>query len=93
VRWYAGVPTRLHPDDVPAGRARDYLFPRNLMHRELREAVDALWREAPPGVALPRGLHPFDENGTVIMPEATWQLVRGRLSPAARAHYARWPTT
>jgi hypothetical protein len=87
-RWYARQPMQLHPE-APAYR----LMPAFWIRPELRRALDALRAEAPAGVELPRGLHPFDEDGLVLVPEATFARLMARVPPPTRAYYEAWPTT
>ncbi len=87
-RWYARQPMQLHP---VASAYR--LMPGYWITAELRQALTELRATPPSGVALPRDLHPADENGLVLLPEATFEYLMTRVSPAARAHYHTWPTT
>jgi hypothetical protein len=94
VRFYAGVHTRLHVADAPPGAPLYRLFSRRyFMRPSFLTALAELGRAPPPGLVLPVGLHPSLEDGDVIMPEATWQLLRTRLSPADQRYYDAWPTS
>jgi hypothetical protein len=59
------------------------------MSETLQRAIDDA--RAAPGVAPPIGLHRGNRNGLVLLPEATWRWILGRLSPPERAYYAAWP--
>ena len=91
VTWYTGGYARLRPDEVPAAR-RWRLLPSALISPPLHAAIDAARQQAVEEVPRPRGLHPRHRNGVVLMPEATWQWILSRLSPAARAPYDEWRT-
>ena len=89
--WYARVPVRMRPDRVPDAR-RWRMLPGNVLgfgsplDRALAQA------RATPGVAPPLGLHPRHPSGLVLVPEATWVWVLGRLPPRDAARWAAWPT-
>ncbi len=88
--WYSGHPGRLRPEPVPADR-RWRLIPLALMDEPLQVALDAARTEAVPG-PRPRALHAGHRNGLVLVREATWQWVLGRLPDASRRHWTAWPT-
>lgn len=104
-RYYAGVPIRLHPlppapapAPVPAPGApteapRFRLIPLGRMHDDLPAALTSLRRERPAGVAPTMDLHPFDENGLVLIPESTFAWLLERVRPATRRRYLAWDTT
>lgn len=93
VRWYLDQPARLQPPD-DLDPARTYrLMTLRLMTKDFRAALDGLRAERPRGVVQPRDLHPMDANGMVLMPEATFQYLLGRVKPETRDRYLRWPTT
>jgi hypothetical protein len=85
--WYTGVETRLDPASVPAAR-RWRLVPMSYMSENLVRAID----EAREAGRIATGLHRGNPNGLVLMPEATWDWVLGRLEGGERAWYQRWPT-
>ena len=91
VTWHTGNDAVLRPESAPAEK-RWRLLPLNLMSPPLRQAIDDIRAEAPPGVVLPRGLHPRHRNGLVVMPEATWQWIFRKLPEIDRDYYERWPT-
>jgi hypothetical protein len=92
-RWYARVPTRLRPPRPPDPAHTYRLIAGGLMTPELATALDELRRERPPGVPPTLDLHPFEANGLVLMPEATFEWLLARLPPAARATWTAWTTT
>ena len=85
--WYTGVETRLDPTSVPVAR-RWRLVPMSYMSENLVRALD----EAREAGRIAIGLHRGNPNGLVLMPEATWDWVLGRLEGGERAWYQRWPT-
>ncbi len=89
--WYTGRPARTRPEPVPHDR-RWRLLPSRLIHRELHAALDRMRAERPPGLTLPRGLHPRHRNGVVLVPEASWDWLMARVSPPVRVIYQRWQT-
>ncbi len=89
--WYTGQPARTRPEPVPRDR-RWRLLPSRLIHRELSAALDRMRAERPPGLMLPRGLHPRHRNGVVLVPEASWDWLMAHVSPPVRDIYQRWPT-
>jgi hypothetical protein len=92
-RYYARQPMRLHPDADALSADSYRLIPLMLLRSDLRRAIAELRRDRPPGVALPRGLHPWDEDGLLLIPEATFVYLLERVDASTRAHYLRWPTT
>lgn len=89
--WYTGRPARTRPEPVPHDH-RWRLLPSRLIHRELHAALDRMRAERPPGLTLPRGLHPRHRNGVVLVPEASWDWLMAHVSPPVRAIYQRWQT-
>ena len=87
--WYTGARTRLRPESVPPAR-RLRLVPMSYMTEDLLRAVDDA--RVAPGVARPRSLHRGNPDGLVLMTEATWTWVLGRLPPREAEAYRRWPT-
>ena len=87
--WYTGIETRLDPESVPAAR-RWRLVPMSYMSEALVRALDDA--RAAPGVAPPISLHRGNRNGLVLLPEATWEWVLGRLPAGEARAYRRWPT-
>jgi len=90
--YYARVPVKLNPASVPPAR-RWRLMPLAFIGRR----DDSLYRllmtaRATAGVDAPRGLHPRDPNGLVLVPEATWTWIVDRLPPRVRTHYREWHT-
>jgi len=92
-RWYAHQAMRLHPEahDDPARTYR--LMPGFWITKDLRAALAALRTTPVPDVAPVRDLHPFDEDGLVLVPEATFRYLLAQLPPATQRYYASWPTT
>ncbi|HEU0030772.1 MAG TPA: hypothetical protein VFQ53_09065 [Kofleriaceae bacterium] len=87
VAWYARVPVSLRPVDdarwrlLPLARTRDTaLAPALLAVRDRAEL--------PPVI----GLHPWDPNGLVLVPEVTWRYLLDHLPPSERARWLAWPT-
>jgi hypothetical protein len=60
---------------------------------ELRAALAELRRERPAGILLPRGLHAFEDDGTLLIAESTWTWLMAHVPETTKQHYARWPTT
>lgn len=91
VAWYTRASARMRPETVPSER-RWRLVP--LAFVEAGSALDdALYAaRATPGIAPPRGLHPWHPNGLVLIPEATWQWMLARLPPGAPARWRKWRT-
>jgi len=86
--WYTGIETRLDPASVPAAR-RWRLIPMSYMSEELVRALDEA--RAAPGVAPPISLHRGNRNGLVLLPEATWEWLLGRLPAGEARAYRQWP--
>lgn len=90
--YYARVPVKLDPASIPPAR-RWRLMPLAFIGRR----DDSLYRllmtaRATAGIDAPRGLHPRDPNGLVLVPEATWTWIVDRLPPRVRTHYREWHT-
>jgi hypothetical protein len=89
--WYTRRPFVLRPERAaPARRWR-------LMTRAFIGEGTSLYRlllaaRREPALAPPRGTHPGDPNGLVIVPEATWQWILERLPPVPQRHYSEWHT-
>ena len=90
-RYYTGTKTRLRPERVPSA-LRWRMIPLALVRPSLRHAIDRSRIEKPPGISPPIGLHPYDPDGLVLMPEATWRWILERLPPKDQQHYRLWPT-
>ena len=89
--WFARVPVRLRPESVPPAR-RWRMIPLGIIgfNSPLDQALRDARRE--PGLAPPIGLHPGHPNGLVLVPEATWEWVLGRLPPKAQRWWREWHT-
>lgn len=87
--WYTGVETRLRPESVPVAR-RMRLVPMSYMTEDVVRAIDDA--RVAPGLARPISLHRGNPDGLVLMTEATWTWVLGRLPPREAEAYRRWPT-
>jgi hypothetical protein len=89
--WYTRRPFVLRAERVaPARRWR-------LMTRTFIGEGTSLYRlllsaRRTEGLAPPRGSHPGDPNGLVIVPEATWEWLLERLPPVPRRYYLEWHT-
>jgi hypothetical protein len=89
VAWYTGTRARLSVSTVPANerwRLITFFYSGPALKRALRRVAT----EAPPEIARPLALHPFSPEGLVLVPEATWRWVLGRLSKKERARYEAW---
>jgi hypothetical protein len=91
IAWYTRLPVRLSPEAVPEAR-RWRAMPLAFIGGG--SPLDQLLLEArrEPTIAAPIGLHPRHPNGFVLVREATWKWLLDQMPPAARAHYAAWPT-
>ncbi|MCL4226560.1 MAG: glycosyltransferase family 39 protein [Myxococcales bacterium] len=89
--WFARVPVRLRPERVPPAR-RWRMIPLGIIGKgsPLDQALEDA--RAEPGLAPPIGLHPGHPNGLVLVPEATWEWVLGRLPPRPQAWWREWHT-
>ena len=89
--WYTRRPFVLRPERVaPARRWRlmtlTFVGEDTSLYRLLLSA------RRTEGLAPPRGSHPGDPNGLVIVPEATWDWIVERLPPVPRRYYLEWHT-
>ncbi len=91
IAWYTRIPVRLSADAVPEAK-RWRAMP--LAFIGIGSPLDQLLSEArrEPTIPAPIGLHPRHPNGFVLVREATWRWLLDQMSPAARAHFAAWPT-
>lgn len=91
VTWYTRTPFRQRPEAVPREH-RWRVMP--LAFIGMDSPLDQLLTEArkQTNLAPPIGTHPRHPNGLVLVPEATWEWILARLPPAARDHFAAWPT-
>jgi hypothetical protein len=91
VAYYARVPVTLRPEPIAPDR-RWRLMPLAFIGAKtsLYRLLDSARTTA--GVAPPRGFHPRDRNGLVLVPEATWAWIVERLPPTPQKHYRAWPT-
>ena len=91
VTWYTRTPFRQRPEAVPRER-RWRVMPLAFigMGSPLDQQLTAA--RTAPGLVPPIGTHPRHPNGLVLVTEATWEWILERLPPAAREHFARWPT-
>jgi hypothetical protein len=91
VTWYTGVPFRMRPEGV-SREQRWRVMPLAFIGIDspLDQLLMAARRE--PGLVPPVGTHPRHPNGLVLVAEPTWEWILARLPPAARDHFARWPT-
>jgi hypothetical protein len=89
--YYARIPIVLRPETVPPDR-RWRLMPLAFIGRETSLYRLLLSARRTPGVAPPRGFHPRDPNGLVLVPEPTWTWILDRLPPGPQRHYRAWRT-
>jgi hypothetical protein len=89
--WYTRRPFVLDPDRVPPAR-RWRLMTRTFIGEDTSLYRLLLSARREPGLAPPRGAHPGDPNGLVIVPEGTWDWILERLPPVPRRHYEEWHT-
>jgi len=89
--YYTRAPIVLRPEPVPAAR-RWRLMPLAFIGKKTSLYRLLLSARATPGLDPPRGFHPRDANGLVLVPEATWQWILERLPPGPQRHYREWHT-
>lgn len=89
--WYARVPVRMRPEPVPPARRWRLLAGNRI---ELGSPLDKALRaaRAQPDLVAPIGLHPWDPDGLVVVPEATWTWVLTQVPPPVARYWRRWPT-
>ena len=75
VAWYVRVPVRSGPEPVPPAR-RWWLLTLAAIGDGSRLDRALTRARAESALAPPRGLHPRDPNGLVVMPDATWAWVQ-----------------
>jgi len=89
--YYVRIPVVLEPSQVPREHrwrllTLFFIGDRSSLDRALLAA------RAQPGLVPPRGLHPGNPNGIVLVAEPTWEWALGQVSARTRAWAQAWHT-